>query len=520
MLTPEMLLDAMAGVREIDIEKTALRLGYLEPPKRGHGRILRSLLIAAVIGSLLTATALASTLWRREERLAPMPTNAMGQELVAEIPNGFKGTPTYQGSAEWWEFMADWENQHGWMVYNYEMEFIKDDLDKFLVCQLYRAYDEEQADKLYEIAEKYHLKLYRECVYFNDNDGEGLGREQFFALSGVEPFFDGEHSPRMDGYIFEDGSFSMGSSVTVAGKQLDYNLCRIRSGSIYPYGGAGLPEDYEESQYENRRGQQVVITLFHHPKSNDSVSIGYVSPDGDTYLEMSLSDVMDEQGVTDWVETAKAAADLVDFQALCVRNEGAKKILDVPTGAEDNRTAVEKVQDFQNSPVFRAGKDFQDFYTRHFYGNTFSGTYGLAGYEDIDAELTALSETYGLNIAKAKTKGNDFSPDAEVYDNGAWFLQIPVDQYGSKKILHYMPKDALYTRMVHFLDIGQYRRVWKYQTQDGTELVLFTQGPENISGSYALCETQDAYILLRVGGWIPQDMQQTVDAIDWAKLTK
>lgn len=519
MLTPEMLLDAMAGVREIDIEKTALRLGYLEQPKRGHGRILRSVLIAAVIGSLLTATALASTLWRRKERLAPMPTNAMGQELVAEIPNGFKGTPTYQGSAEWWEFMADWENQHGWVVDNFEMKFIKDDLDKFLVCQLYCAYDEEQADKLYEIAEKYHLKLYRECVYFNDNDGEGLGREQFFALSGVEPFFDGEHSPRMGGYVFEDGSFSLESSFTVDGKQLNYRLFRIRTGSIYPYGGAGLPVDYEEIQYQNRRGQQVVITLFHVPEQDDTASITYVSPDGDTYLEMNLDNFGAPEDL-DWVKTAKAAADLVDFQALCARNEGAKKILDVPTGAEDNRTAVEKVQDFQNSPVFRAGKDFQDFYSKHFYGNTFSGTYGLAGYEDIDAELTALSETYGLNIAKAKTKGNDFSPDAEGYDNGAWLARVLEDEYGNADTLHYIPKDALYTRMVHFLDIGQYRRVWKYQTQDGTELVLFTQGPEKISGSYALCETQDAYILLSIGGGLPQDMQQTVDAIDWAKLTQ
>ena len=158
MLTSEMLLDAMSGVRERDIEKTAMALGYLQRPQKSRGRILRSVLIAAVIGSLLTATAVGTTIWRREERLAPMPTNALGQELVAEIPNGFRGTPTYQGSAEWWAFMAEWENQHGWYVDNYEMDFIKDDLDKFLVCGLYNAYEEEQADKLYEIAEKYHLR--------------------------------------------------------------------------------------------------------------------------------------------------------------------------------------------------------------------------------------------------------------------------------------------------------------------------------------------------------------------------
>lgn len=519
MLTSEMLLDAMSGIRESDIEKTAMALGYLQRPQKGRGRILRSVLIAAVIGSLLTATAVGTTIWRREERLAPMPTNALGQELVVEIPNGFKGTPTYQGSAEWWAFMAEWENQHGWYVDNYEMDFIKDDLDKFLVCQQYSAYEEEQADKLYEIAEKYHLKLYKECVYFNDNEREGEGREQFFALSGVEPFLDGDASQRMSGYVFEDGSFSLESSFTVGGKPLDYRLFRIRSGSIYPYGGAGLPTEYEEVPYENRRGQQVVITLFHVPERDDTASVTYVSPDGDTYLEMNLDNFGAPEDL-DWVKTAKAAADLVDFQALCVRNEGAKAVLDVPTGAEDNRTAVEKVQDFQNSPVFQAGKKFQEFYTQHFYGNTYSGTYGVAGYEDLDAELTALSEEYGLKIARTKTKGNAFSPDAEAYDNGAWLARVLEDKYGNADTLHYIPKDALYTRMVHFLDIGQYRRVWEYQTKDGTELVLFTQGPEKISGSYALCETRDAYILLSMGGGLPQDMQRVVDEIDWAKLTQ
>ena len=219
MLTQEMLLDAFGSVGELDVEKTAKAMGYL--PGRKSRKVLHTLLIAAALAALLSASALAAGLFGRAERMAPMPVSPQGEERAALIPNGFLGTPTYLGSAEWWAFMAQWEDTHDMLNVDYELEFTKGDLDKYQICGLYQAYDEEQANKLYEIAEKYSLKLYKEQLHYDE-----YGGKQFYELTGCEPFAENQEDSRFCGYVFDDGSFKLETDLQLGEIPVNFTLTR------------------------------------------------------------------------------------------------------------------------------------------------------------------------------------------------------------------------------------------------------------------------------------------------------
>ena len=502
MLKREELLDAMSGIREEDILAAARAMGYL-PGAAGHRRsFLRPLLIAAVLAALLTATAVAAGLLGRARRLAPMPPDRSGEARQAEIVNGFRGSPTYQGSAQWWEFMARWQDEHGPEPENYRLDFVHGDLDRYLVCTLYRAYAPEQAERLYEIAEEYGLKLCREQVYFSS-------LEEFYALTGVEPFLREEQAAFWGGYVLEDGAFALDGSLKQGRSSISFRLCRYYTGSIVPFGGAGRLKDYTETEYMTARQEQVFIDLF----GPGDMEITYMDPAGETYISLQPFVGYGEDALT----ACREIADQVSFRALCRSDTRlVQEILDQPTGAEENPEAVAAIRRFQESPAFRAGKEFQDFYEENFYGVSFSGTYGLEGYPDIDEMLEKLSRKYGLTYAREKTRGLGPFKKASVFDNGAWQAGLGWGYDG----IHYIPRDALYTMNSNFLEVEAFRRIWPYVTEEGTELIICTQGPTGKGGGYIFLETEDAYILMGLNGGSPGAIEEKAEAFDWDLILK
>ena len=496
MLSSEDILTAIAGVREEDILAAGQAMGYLPGVRKKN--IWRPLLIAAVLAALFTATVVAAELLGRADRLAPMPPDESGEARQAEIPNGFRGTPTYQGSAEWWTYMAQWDLAHGREVPDYSLSFIDGDLDRYLVCSLYEAWDPDQAATLYEIAKTYDLKLYREAVYL------GQEEETFYALTGAEPFLDQKTLRLWGGYVLEDGSFSAELSLETERLPLGCTVKRYYAGSIFPFGGAGRTREYRETEYVTAQGYSVFLDIF-GPFQGE---ITYCDPQGETYITL-LPHIPSDR---DPEEICRQAADQVDFDALCRRDTArVLELLNRPTGAEKNPEAVKRLEAFQNSSVFRAGEEFQRFYEENFYGFCFTGTYGMEGCEDVDRELDRLAEKYGLTYAREKTWGNDLSRDAAVFDNGAWQARPK-----GTRLVQYIPKDALFTMQQNFLDIHAYRRIWEYETEEGQNLVLCTQGPLHSRevGGYAFLETEDAYVLLKSSG-SPLWMEQQAEAFDW-----
>lgn len=492
------ILDAMSGIRNEFVEDTAVSMGYLEVKKSGSKKIWRTILIAAVIASLLTAVAVAAGLLGRKDRQAQLPPDTRGQERYTFIPNGFKESPTYMGSLEWWTIFTREMDEKGGV--GLSPEYREDDEERYLISHMYSTDSPEMLDTLYRIADKYELKLYTENLGFS-------GAEEFYELTGAGEFTK-IPTEGLGGYVFDDGSFKAECWAEIESNEYLLTINRIQSGSIYPYPTFKVNSgEAEEMDYMSAKEQGVCISVY----PDNSKIISYVSPDGETFIEIDVRNI--DSAMPDPVALCKKLADETDFKALCIKNGRAGEILSHKRWAKDNRDIQQKIKDFEDSSVFKAAKEFQEFFTENFYGFCFNGTYGMDGYADIDAELQHLADKYSLSYAREKSEGNEFFDGAVCYDNGAWFYNAEVDsgyiQY------HYIPKTALYTGLFHYTSIDEYRRVWSYETACGETVFLYSEGPDKKSGPYAFYETENAYVLVQLSGIDVGMMEKDADNIDW-----
>ena len=471
----------------------ALGLTRRKQRKTGKRKLLRTLLIAAAITALLGATAYAMGLLGLSERIFPVE----GTEKVVVVPNGLKGTKTYEGTGEWWIWQDEHRNEAG----DYSLSFLQGNDQKRRTCQLYGALTPEAADKLYEIAETYDLELYTESV-----TSDSL--ERLTALTGIQPFPTEGEATFTGGYVFPDGSFKAEGFLTLDEFSFGYVLCRFSTGALYPYGSVTRLPDYSERAYVTAKGQTVNIVSF--PNREE---LWYLSADGETFVSLQLRDLPGRAGIKDRNAMAETVADRIDFTALCEKNDAVQQIVSTPRGAEDNREAAQRLEDFYNSPMFSAAREFQDFFTATFYGSSFTSVYGQEGYEDIDAELSRLAEQYGLRYATSKTTQDGHT----VYDNG---VEVWDGEAESKILKTYcIPKDALYTGMIHYAAPSEYQRIWIYQTEEGQQIVCFTDGPEKISGVYLFYETEKSYVLVSLGWNDVAVIEETAERIDWTRFS-
>ena len=493
------LFDNLGRIPDRYVLEADAALGLSGRKKRRAGKKLwRTVLIAAVIAALMGVTAYAMGLLGLRERIFPVE----GTEKVVVVPNGLKGTKTYEGTGEWWIWQDEHRNDPG----DYSLSFLQGNDQKRKTCQLYWALTPEAADKLYEIAETYDLELYSESVTADS-------MERLTALTGIQPFLTEGEVAFTGGYVFADGSFKAEGFLNMNQLSLDYVLSRFSTGALYPYGGVTRLQDYSERAYETAMGQTVNIVSF-----PNRMELWYLSADGETFVALQLRNLpgqasLERAGLKDRDALVEFAADRIDFAALCEKNDAVEQIVSTPRGAEDNREAAQRLEDFYNSPMFSAAREFQKFFTATFYGSSYTGVYGQESYEDIDAELARLAEQYGLRYATSKTTQDEHT----VYDNGAevW------DREPESKILktYCIPKDALYTGMIHYVAPSEYQRIWIYQTEEGQQIVCFTDGPEKISGVYLFYETEKSYVLVSLGWNDVAVIEETAERIDWTRFS-
>lgn len=506
MITKNELFDAVGAMDDRYLLEAAQALGLGQTRVRPRRLLWRTLLIAAALTALMTATAYAAGLFGLSARRIELPAETGAVTYTILSPNGLEGSDTYRGTAAWWTWLRAYQAEHPDYPKNFDLAFARGDDAYRSTCRLYGAYDKEVADQLYALAKQYGLKLYTDSVF-------AMNEEDFYALSGCEPYLGEANGGIAYGYVFADGSFKNEGGLLLDGQRLDYTLHRVATGSLYPYQSGGLwsDEPYEEWEYTTARGDAVDLVCFEGLGGR----IFYVSPDGRLYVDLALSPAELDRTALEKI------ADLMDFDAVCRTGSAAKKAIEVPRGAESNRDALQVMEDFAHSSVFRANKDFAAFFTATFYGSSFTGVHGQEGYADIDETLEALAEEYGLQYATAKTTGNDFSDEAQVYDNGAWCAPGRVGD-GPNALaytLHYIPKTALYTRLDKFADFADYARVWSYRTGSGDTVTLACEGPEKRSGAYVLYESDEAYVLMSCHNSLPHLMEQMADAIEWRDLT-
>ena len=195
------LFETVGEIADRYVLEAGERLRLNGKRKRGGKKLLRTLLIAAVIASFLGVTAYALGLLGLGKRLIPVGEGEMlvtardeesgetSQELRSVrvsvgCPNGAPDTVEYQGTQEWLGFVHDYEAEMyknpvtDWK--DYEYSFVQTARERSIV-EVYPVWDRAELDRLLEIAEKYQLRLLTEMSFVPTE-------EALCKLAGVPSF--------------------------------------------------------------------------------------------------------------------------------------------------------------------------------------------------------------------------------------------------------------------------------------------------------------------------------------------
>ena len=151
MNSGDILFDTLGGVsnRFLLEAEEMLKLGEEKPRGRSKAKLWKTALIAAALALLLAAAAYAAGLlhWK-DQTYAIEATNR-----VIVVPNGLRGTKTYEGTAAWWTWVST--QRETWTEPDWSFTRGDDALRK--TCETYRATTPEAEEKLQEIARTYDL---------------------------------------------------------------------------------------------------------------------------------------------------------------------------------------------------------------------------------------------------------------------------------------------------------------------------------------------------------------------------
>ena len=262
-MTKEQFFDAFGQIDGTFILAAGDALyGKPETARVSYKKLVRTLIIAAVIAALLTLTAYAAGWFGLTGRVitstgySALPGEA--GEAVDRLRTvhhrdyvslgGVIGSAEYQAAAEWLAFRGDYadkktaeQTEHGQPYYEWrdlERGFAPDGKAKER-CHLYQVWDGTMWAKLQEIAAGYGLALHTERRAITNAGDQSR-----------------EHG------AYEDGSFHISASAMVAQERYLYEVYLEKSGCL-PCDDmtAGGADEYEEWEYLTTRGDKVSIAV-------------------------------------------------------------------------------------------------------------------------------------------------------------------------------------------------------------------------------------------------------------------
>lgn len=236
--------------------------GKAETARVSYKKLVRTLIIAAVIAALLTLTAYAAGWFGLAGRVINDPGGSVLSGEAGEAVDrlrtvhhrdyvslgGVIGSAEYQAAAEWLAFRGDYadkktaeQTEQGQPYYEWrdlERSFAPDEGARE-ICRLYQVWDGTMWAKLQEISARYGLALHTE--------------RRAIANAGNQSR---EHG------AYEDGSFHISASAVVEQERYLYELYLEKNGCL-PCDDttAGAACEYEEWEYLTTRGDKVSIAV-------------------------------------------------------------------------------------------------------------------------------------------------------------------------------------------------------------------------------------------------------------------
>lgn len=359
MLNSYDILKAMDGVADDKLHAAGRFLGYIEPrrsQRRKRKKLWRTLLLAAVIASLLGVTAYAAGWFGLKERVQPAPPpisytpnpNDPAADILEREPGGYLSKSGYLDSPE---ALAGKEWQEFYWSYTQQNTQLFDESwqppEKYAdVAMVYPVFDQVMLDKLLEIADKYGLTLYCQRRLLP-------GSAVFHSMSGVGDFVLDDSFREKDvtavHYLFDEGSFYIQAPADIDGEELFVTVSRARSGMLDPIAQYIYDlEKYNEDSYVNLSGDQTAIAWL-----EGEVKSSYVFYEQEGYLVTVSAQTNDP----------KALADMFDLEALC---QGESRLLEALEAAENIKVkpkdGLMTLMEFVQTPEYKAGLDFNELY--------------------------------------------------------------------------------------------------------------------------------------------------------------
>lgn len=278
-------------------------------------KLIKTILIAAALVGLLSATAYAAGLFGLQARLMSVPAPTEESAAPAEASgvfrqyislSGVNGSREYRAAAEWLAFKADYARQMAAeQTAKGEADYAWRDLERSFapdaktreICRLYQVWDAAMWEKLQEIAEKYDLNLH----------------------TGRSLILGDEFQTRNHGQ-YEDGSFLATVYAYPQGKACIYDFYLERDGSL-PADDlvTACTDTFEEWEYQTSSGDSVSIAMRDTSKDEYNVSkliLIFYNGDGVTMTVKSSRWHSAENEAIDDKAFAEYLADTIDFEAV------------------------------------------------------------------------------------------------------------------------------------------------------------------------------------------------------------
>lgn len=554
----EFLMDALGGIDPAYVDEAGAFL-YAETgsggKKRPARKTLGTLLIAAAIVSLLTATAFAAGLLGLRDHVSE------GGRITF---NGYTGSPEARAADEWHDYKAEYYarrmSEGTGVIGGADNSWTEESPELAAAEANYGAIELPMAEKLVEIAERYGLRLHTwQTSVLTDAD--------FRDAAGLpDGFLTADGLAAVSGTIYEDGSFTYALRTSApeweAGRVV---LSRSRSGTLMCWTpalhGGG---EYTEWAYTNKSGQELCLAIS---RVEESAPDGLMTDDDAYWFGTSyIGGVFCEEN--GWYISAvgglgsggdRAAleelADSVDFSACSSGETNVDRYRKYRAHELKGSTALSYAELLAANEV-RALREFKQRYSESFgqWSEQVQDWYtpmdirlAVPGNMD-EAAAAAREEICAKYALTAPERAEEYNASDEaafgairqerftaaditiriVYDTLA-FSAAGRSPAGFK--LDYIPKGSLYintwSTAFRFLDDAP---SWMYRTANGDEVCIVLGG---WGYGYVIYESANAYVLLSSDGFVPTSvtggdsgtdgraayrMERLADSIEFSKL--
>lgn len=559
------LLQAMEGIGAKQVQEAGSLLGYTgQKSRRGRRKLWRTLLLAAVIASLLGVTAYAAGWFGLSSRVQPAPPlisfTPNPKDPISELPrepgglisaNGYANSPAALAHKEWHEFWVSYTDSHP-EIFEGE-DWLPEDEELKPYAVLYAAFDQTMLDKLLEIQDSYSIKLHSQKKLMPNSS-------MFYRVTGTGEFVlsDDIDMKGAAHYVYEDGSFYIQARAMIDGQDCFVDLSRGTKNVLDPMLSYVYDlEKYQESLYTTGKG--VEVNLASNGKSS------FVFYDSGDYIVTVHADC----------GNAQALAQMFDFEAMC-QGETDLGLLNTEPVIAQKKEGLLTMEEFMETPEYQASTRFQEVTTdvAHEeriakrpdipFGRFPSFYYGYfpTGKEVLDQTLEELLAVYPLTLPREdvsiqhdKHVPVEYIEDIGVYnrdlreleleeamqedycklmgtghfltsedayfiaatswDNGCW--QAGIFMGHSSFELAYIPKGCFYPLLVAPKAEGS---GYAYDSACGEQVYIYSYAATGYPtyNAYILYETKSAYVVATVLTGMP-DLSYTQNAADMIDFT-